>query len=135
MTLFHFLTICIFFLFVDRLPWMQDPCFGAYSSVTDLLFGFDETILKSAFGVRTHVIYLCLGLYTYYVWYWCNLGCKIWIFVYLASLFFFFFWHHLASQVTLVNKTNRSTILYAILGYAVCKIWICVYLASQVTIV
>ena len=56
-----------FFLFVDRLPWMQDPCFGAYSSVTDLLFGFDETILKSAFGVRTHVICLCLGFYMYYV--------------------------------------------------------------------
>lgn len=30
---------------------MQDPCFGAYSSVTDLLFGFDVSILRSAFGV------------------------------------------------------------------------------------
>lgn len=50
-----------FFLFVDRLPWMQDPCFGAYSSITDLLFGFDEAILQSAFGVWIYL--LMYGLY------------------------------------------------------------------------
>lgn len=40
---------------------MQDPCFGAYSSITDLLFGFDEAILQSAFGVWIYL--LMYGLY------------------------------------------------------------------------
>lgn len=48
---------------------MQDPCFGAYSSITDLMFGFDETILQAAFGV---CLYLCL----YKVYLRGNLGSK-----------------------------------------------------------
>jgi len=47
---------------------MQDPCFGAYSSITDLMFGFDETILQSAFGVclnlpmnKLRIVYILLG--------------------------------------------------------------------------
>ncbi|CAN8328118.1 unnamed protein product [Cochlearia groenlandica] len=35
---------------------LHDPCFGEYSSITDLLFGFDESILQSAFGVPEEII-------------------------------------------------------------------------------
>ena len=63
---------------------MQDPCFGAYSSITDLLFGFDETILQSAFGVWIYL--LIYGLYFVVLeMILGNLSCKIQICVYLAS--------------------------------------------------
>lgn len=32
---------------------LNDPCLGAYSSVRDLLLGFDDRTLRSAFGVRS----------------------------------------------------------------------------------
>ncbi|KAG2319161.1 hypothetical protein Bca4012_054585 [Brassica carinata] len=46
----------IYAIFSNTQECLHDPCFGAYSSVTDLLFGFDETILKSAFGVPEEII-------------------------------------------------------------------------------
>ncbi|KAJ0251114.1 Vicilin-like seed storage protein [Hirschfeldia incana] len=46
----------IYAIFPNSQECLHDPCFGAYSSVTDLLFGFDETILKSAFGVPEEII-------------------------------------------------------------------------------
>jgi len=32
---------------------LNDPCLGAYSSVRDLLLGFDDRTLRSAFAVRS----------------------------------------------------------------------------------
>ncbi|KAF8049569.1 hypothetical protein N665_2180s0005 [Sinapis alba] len=46
----------IYAIFSNSQECLHDPCFGAYSSVTDLLFGFDENILKSAFGVPEEII-------------------------------------------------------------------------------
>ncbi|CAH2076385.1 unnamed protein product [Thlaspi arvense] len=46
----------IYALFSNAEECLHDPCFGAYSSITDLLFGFDETILQSAFGVPEEII-------------------------------------------------------------------------------
>ncbi|CAA7035790.1 unnamed protein product [Microthlaspi erraticum] len=46
----------IYAIFSNSEECLHDPCFGAYSSITDLLFGFDETILQSAFGVPEDII-------------------------------------------------------------------------------
>ncbi|KAJ4898826.1 RmlC-like cupins superfamily protein [Raphanus sativus] len=46
----------IYAIFSNTEECLHDPCFGAYSSITDLLFGFDETILQSAFGVPEEII-------------------------------------------------------------------------------
>ena len=74
--MYKFDMILSFFIFLTSfsssycicIPWMQDPCFGAYSSITDLMFGFDETILQSAFGVclnlsmnKLRIVYILLG--------------------------------------------------------------------------
>ncbi|VVB10016.1 unnamed protein product [Arabis nemorensis] len=46
----------LYAIFSNTEECLHDPCFGAYSSITDLLFGFDETILQSAFGVPEEII-------------------------------------------------------------------------------
>ncbi|CAN7082429.1 unnamed protein product [Brassica oleracea var. botrytis] len=46
----------VYAIFSNTEECLHDPCFGAYSSITDLLFGFDETILQSAFGVPEEII-------------------------------------------------------------------------------
>ncbi|KFK30291.1 hypothetical protein AALP_AA7G242500 [Arabis alpina] len=46
----------IYAIFSDSQECLHDPCFGAYSSITDLLFGFDQSILQSAFGVPQEII-------------------------------------------------------------------------------
>ncbi|XP_010437316.1 PREDICTED: vicilin-like seed storage protein At4g36700 [Camelina sativa] len=46
----------LYAIFSNNEECLHDPCFGAYSSITELLFGFDETILQSAFGVPEEII-------------------------------------------------------------------------------
>ncbi|CAH8385596.1 unnamed protein product [Eruca vesicaria subsp. sativa] len=46
----------VYAIFSNTKECLHNPCFGAYSSITDLLFGFDETILQSAFGVPEEII-------------------------------------------------------------------------------
>ncbi|KAL1215510.1 Vicilin-like seed storage protein [Cardamine amara subsp. amara] len=46
----------IYAIFSNTQECLRDPCFGAYSSITDLLFGFDVPILQSAFGVPRDII-------------------------------------------------------------------------------
>ncbi|KAF8101573.1 hypothetical protein N665_0204s0067 [Sinapis alba] len=46
----------VYAIFSNTEECLHDPCFGAYSSITDLLFGFDKTILQSAFGVPEEII-------------------------------------------------------------------------------
>ncbi|XP_009138441.2 vicilin-like seed storage protein At4g36700 [Brassica rapa] len=46
----------VYAIFSNTEECLHDPCFGAYSSITDLLFGFDEAILQSAFGVPEEII-------------------------------------------------------------------------------
>ncbi|KAG2241008.1 hypothetical protein Bca4012_015738 [Brassica carinata] len=46
----------VYAIFSNTEECLHDPCFGAYSSITDLLFGFDETILQSSFGVPEEII-------------------------------------------------------------------------------
>ncbi|EOA19107.1 hypothetical protein CARUB_v10007775mg [Capsella rubella] len=48
----------LYAIFSNNDECLHDPCFGAYSSITDLLFGFDEKILQSAFGVPEKIIEL-----------------------------------------------------------------------------
>ncbi|KAG7618665.1 Vicilin-like seed storage protein [Arabidopsis thaliana] len=48
----------LYAIFSNNDECLHDPCFGAYSSITDLMFGFDETILQSAFGVPEGIIEL-----------------------------------------------------------------------------
>lgn len=36
---------------------LNDPCLGSYSSIRDLLLGFDDRTLQSAFAVRSVSLY------------------------------------------------------------------------------